>query len=87
MEELLQKFASAKTFEEQCEYAKEWMMEQSWGKFLKWDEFSPANLILFYPCLEDEDSTVWRDNTPEDEKERGTEAISHIVKELVFTAT
>lgn len=87
MEKLLEQFANAATFEEQCDYARAWMAEQSWGQFLKWDEFTARDLILFYPCLEDEDTTVWKDNTPEAEKAKGTEAIEYIVKQLIFTAT
>lgn len=87
MEKLLEKFAKATTFEEQCDYAKAWIMAQSWGQFLKWDEFTARDLILFYPCLEDEDTTVWKDNTPEAEKAKGTEAIQYIVSKLISTAT
>lgn len=87
MEKLLKQFDSATTFEEQCDYAREWMMAQSWDKFLKWDEFSARDLILFYPCMEDDDTTIWKDNTPEEEKAKGTEAIELIFSKLVSIAT
>ena len=87
MEKLFEKFAIATTFEEQCDYARAWMAEQSWDKYLKWDEFGPTQLILFYPCMEDEDTTIWKDNTPEDEKAKGKEAIEYIISKLIFTAT
>lgn len=87
MEKLVEQFERATTFEEQCDCAKAWMMEQSWGQFLKWEEFTARELILFYPCLEDEDTTVWKDNTPNEEKASGTEAIEYIVSKLVRMAT
>ena len=87
MEELFNKFDMAKTFEEQCEYAKAWIMEQSWGGFLKWEEFSVRDLILFFPCMEDEDTTVWKDGTPEEERVKGTKAIKEIDGKLIITMT
>ena len=86
MEKLLEQFAKSTTFEEQCDYARVWMMAQSWDKYLKWDEFSARDLILFYPCMEDDDTTIWMDNTPEDEKAKGTEAIEYIFGKLVRIA-
>ena len=87
MEALLKKFDGAKTFEEQCDYAREWIEAQSWGGFLKWGEFTARDLILFYPCMEDEDTTIWKDNTPAEEKETGKKAIEYIVSKLVSTVT
>ena len=87
MEKLFKQFDVATTFEEQCDYARAWMAEQSWDKFLKWDEFSVKDLILFYPCMEDDDTTIWKDNTPEDEKAKGNKAIKDIESRLVVTMT
>lgn len=87
MEKLFEKFATATTFEEQCDYARTWMAEQSWDKYLKWDEFTAMDLILLYPCMEDEDTTIWKENTPEEEKAKGNKAIKEIESKLIVTLT
>lgn len=83
METLIKKLLEAKTFEEQLEITENAFKEQSWYNFLKWDEFTIHDLIMFYECMEDDDTTVWKDDTPEAEKEKGTAFIEEIRSHLV----
>ena len=83
MENIIEKLLSAKTFEEQLEITEAVFKEQSWYGFLKWEQFSIYDLIMFYECMEDDDTTIWKEETPEDEKEKGTAFIAEIRSHLV----
>ncbi|MBQ9228959.1 MAG: hypothetical protein IJ168_09040 [Eubacterium sp.] len=51
------------------------MKKESWYKYLKTDEFTTSELMLQYECFEDDDDTIWRNNTPDGERETGTKDI------------
>lgn len=83
MENLIKKLREAKTFDEQFEMVEEFIKPFSWYKFLDWEQFDVYELIRFYHLMEDDDTTVWKDDTPEEEKAKGTEILCAIRNEII----
>lgn len=83
MENLIKKLKEAKTSDELLAMVEEYIKPFSWYKFLKWEQFNIRDLMLCYYLMEDDDTTIWKDNTPTEEKEKGTEIILAIRNEIV----
>lgn len=83
MESLIKRLREAKTFEAQLEMVEEFIKPFSWYKFLKWEQFTVYDLMMCYDLMEDDDTTIWKEETPEEEKEKGTEIITAIVNTII----
>ena len=83
MENLIKRLREAKTFEEQLEMVEEYIKPLSWYKFLKWEQFNVYDLMMCYDLMEDDDTTVLKEETPNEEREKGTEIILAIKNEIV----
>ena len=85
MEKLLKALKNVKTFEEALEMIENYIKPLSWYKFLKWEDFNIYDLMMCYDLMEDDDTTVWKDETPNEEKEKGTEVLTAIRKQIIIT--
>lgn len=83
MENVINDIKNAKTFEEQLEITERAFKEQSWYGFVKWEQIKIFDLILMYECFEDDDTTIWNDETPAEEREKGTAYIQMLRSHLV----
>lgn len=63
----------------------EYIKPLSWYKYLKWEQFNIWDLMLCYDLMEDDDTTIWKDETPPKEKEEGAKVILAIRNQIVVT--
>ena len=80
---LLSKLEKAKSFEEQLALIENDIKNESWYSFLKWDEFNMWSLFMCYEMLEDDDTTIWKEETPEEERETGEKILLTIREQIV----
>ena len=85
MENLFKAFKTVKTFEEALKLIEEYIKPLSWYKYLKWEQFNVYDLMMCYDLMEDDDTTVWKDDTPEEEKAQGTEVIVAVRNKIIIT--
>ena len=85
MENLINALKTVKTFEEALEMIENYIKPLSWYNFLKWEDFNIYDLMLCYDLMEDDDTTVWKEETPAEEKEKGTEVLIAIRKQIIIT--
>ena len=85
MENLIKSLETVKTFKEALEMIEEYIKPLSWYKFLKWEQFNMYDLMMCYDLMEDDDTTVWKEDTPNEEKEKGTEILVAIRKKIIIT--
>ena len=85
MEKLFESFKTVKTFDEALKLIEEYIKPLSWYKYLKWEQFNIYDLMMCYDLMEDDDTTVWKEDTPEEEKEKGTEVIAAIRNKIIIT--
>lgn len=83
MENAIKKFKEAKSLDELFAMVEEYIKQFSWYKFLKWEQFNTQDLMMCYDLMEDDDTTIWKDETPSEEKEKGTEIILAIRNEII----
>lgn len=79
---LLSALDKATSFEEQLALIENEIKNEPWYSFLKWDEFNMWSLFMCYPMLEDDDNTIWKEETPAEEKAKG-EAILKTIREQI----
>lgn len=84
---LLQTLKKATSFEEQLALIENEIKNETWYSFLKWDEFNMWSLFMCYEMLEDDDSTIWKEGTPAEEREQGTNILLTIRKQIVVIRT
>lgn len=89
IEKLIERLEKAKTdrslsLDEMFDMVHECIKTKSWYNYLKWEQFNTYELIMYYGLMEDDDTTVWKEDTPEDEKKKGTADIERIIKCLVI---
>ena len=87
IKKLLCALDKATSFEEQLALIENEIKNESWYSFLKWDEFNMWSLFMCYEMLEDDDSTIWKEETPAEEREKGTKILLTIRKEIVVIRT
>ena len=80
---LLSKLEKAKSFEEQLALIENDIKNESWYSFLKWDEFNMWSLFMCYEMLEDDDTTIWKEETPAEERETGENILLTIREQIV----
>ena len=80
---LLSKLEKAKSFEEQLALIENDIKNESWYSFLKWDEFNMWSLFMCYDMLEDDDTTIWKEGTPAEERETGEKILLTIRDKIV----
>ena len=83
---LLNTLDKAKSFEEQLALIENSIKDESWYSFLKWEEFNVYELFMFYEMMEDDDDTIWKEETPSEEKEKGTEALIIIREKIIVVS-
>lgn len=80
---LLSKLEKATSFEEQLALIENEIKNESWYSFLKWDEFNMWSLFMCYEMLEDDDTTIWKEETPAAERETGEKILLTIREQIV----
>ena len=83
IKKLLSALDKATSFEEQLALIENDIKEESWYSFLKWDEFNMWSLFMCYEMLEDDDNTIWKEETPEEEREQGEKILLTIRDQIV----
>ena len=83
MENFIKNLKASKTVEEVCEKVETYIEQFSWFKFLKWEQFNVYDLLMCYDLMEDDDTTIWKEETPAEEKEKGTEIIVAIRNAII----
>ena len=73
----------ATSFEEQLALIENEIKEEPWYSFLKWEEFNMWSLFMCYDMLEDDDTTIWKEETPEELREQGEEILLTIRNQIV----
>ena len=85
MENLFKAFKTVKTFDEALKLIEEYIKPLSWYKYLKWEQFNIYDLMMCYHLMEDDDTPVWKEDTPEEEKAKGTEALTAVRNKIIIT--
>lgn len=80
---LLNALDKATSFEEQLALIENDIKDESWYSFLKWDEFNMWSLFMCYDMLEDDDTTIWKEETPAEEREQGEKTLVTIRNQIV----
>lgn len=80
---LLSALDKATSFEEQLALIENDIKNETWYSFLKWEEFNMWSLFMCYEMLEDDDSTIWKDETPAEEREQGEKILLTIRAQIV----
>ena len=80
---LLSKLEKATSFEEQLALIDNDIKNESWYSFLKWEEFNMWSLFMCYDMLEDDDTTIWKEETPAEEREQGEKILLTIREQIV----
>ena len=80
---LLSALDKATSFEEQLALIENDIKDESWYSFLKWDEFNMWSLFMCYDMLEDDDTTIWKEETPAEEREQGEKILLTIRNQIV----
>lgn len=80
---LLSALDKATSFEEQLALIENDIKDESWYSFLKWDEFNMWSLFMCYDMLEDDDDTIWKEETPAEEREQGEKILLTIRNQIV----
>ena len=80
---LLNALDKATSFEEQLALIENDIKNESWYSFLKWDEFNMWSLFMCYDMLEDDDDTIWKEETPAEEREQGEKILLTIRNQIV----
>lgn len=80
---LLCELEKATSFEEQLALIENDIKNESWYSFLKWDEFNMWSLFMCYEMLEDDDTTIWKEETPAEEREQGEKILLTIREQIV----
>lgn len=73
----------ATSFEEQLTLIENEIKDEPWYNFLKWDEFNMWSLFMCYEMLEDDDNTIWKEETPAEEREQGEKILLTIRNQIV----
>lgn len=77
------KIKRAKTPQEQFKLIEENIKEQEWGHFIKWDKVNIKTMMLLFETINDDESSMWKDETPEEIKEKGNRYILDLRKLVV----
>lgn len=77
------KLKRAKTPQEQFELIEKDIKEQEWGHFIKWDKVNIKTMMLLFETINDDETSMWKDETPEEIKEKGNEYILGLRKLVV----
>lgn len=80
---LLSALDKATSFEEQLTLIENEIKNESWYSFLKWEEFNMWSLFMCYEMLEDDDTTIWKEETPAEERETGEKILLTIREKIV----
>lgn len=80
---LLSALDKATSFEEQLALIENDIKKETWYSFLKWEEFNMWSLFMCYEMLEDDDSTIWKEETPAEEREQGEKILLTIRAQIV----
>lgn len=83
IKKLLSALDKATSFEEQLALIENDIKNETWYGFLKWDEFNMWSLFMCYEMLEDDDSTIWKEETPAEEREQGEKILLTIREQIV----
>ncbi len=77
------KLKKAKSMQEQFALIEENIKEQKWGHYIKWDKISIKTMMLMFEAINDDDTSMWKDETPEEIKELGNKYILDLRKLVV----
>ena len=84
---LLCELDKATQFEEQLALIENDIKNEPWYNFLKWDEFNMWSLFMCYDMLEDDDDTIWKEETPAELREAGEKILLTIRDKIVVIRT
>lgn len=84
---LLALLNKATSFEEQLVMVENHIKDEPWYNFLKWDQFNMWSLFMCYDMLEDDDDTIWKEETPAELREAGEKILLEIREQIVAIRT